>query len=52
MNERYELAAARRKEKREIAASLLKEGIPTETIAKCTGLSADEIKRLRKKTVS
>jgi predicted transposase/invertase (TIGR01784 family) len=60
MNERYELAAARKKgrkegrkegrgeREKEIAASLLNEGIPVEMIAKCTGLSSGEIKKLKK----
>jgi predicted transposase/invertase (TIGR01784 family) len=64
MNERYELAAARRKgwkdgrkdgkkegreeEKKEIAASMLKDGMTAELIAKYTGLSADKIRRLNR----
>ncbi|MCP4111196.1 MAG: hypothetical protein GY749_37670 [Desulfobacteraceae bacterium] len=56
MDERYELAAARKKGKKEgreevkkeIAASLLNEGISPEQVMKCTGLSRDEIDRLEK----
>ena len=50
MNERYELAAARRKGREEVAASLLNEGIAVEVIMKCAGLSSDEIDRLKKKS--
>ncbi|MCP4112337.1 MAG: Rpn family recombination-promoting nuclease/putative transposase, partial [Desulfobacteraceae bacterium] len=52
MNERYELASARKKgreeEKKEIATSMLDEGISPETVMKCTGLSRDEIDRLKR----
>ncbi|MCP4346701.1 MAG: hypothetical protein GY795_14385 [Desulfobacterales bacterium] len=52
MNERYELAAARKKgreeEKKEIVTSMLDEGISPETVMKCTGLSRDEIDRLKR----
>ncbi|MCP4112338.1 MAG: hypothetical protein GY749_43575 [Desulfobacteraceae bacterium] len=62
MNERYELAAARKKGKKEgreegreerekeIAASLLNEGISPEQVMKHTGLSRDEIDRLERIT--
>ncbi len=50
MNEQYELDAARRKEKNEIALKMLDEGMKPEMIMKCTGLSADEITALKKKT--
>ena len=57
MNERYELAAAKRKgreegreeEKKEVAASMLNEGMAVEVIMKCTGLSSGEMDRLRNK---
>ena len=61
MNERYELAAARRKgwetgrkegrenEKKEVAISMLHDGMPPEMIMKYTRLSRDEIDRLKKK---
>jgi predicted transposase/invertase (TIGR01784 family) len=56
MNERYELAAARKKgrgeREKEIAASMLDQGIPVEMIAKCTGLSSAEVKKLKKKPFS
>ena len=56
MNERYELAAARRKgwetgrkdEKKEVAISMLHDGMPLEMIMKYTRLSRDEIDRLKK----
>jgi len=57
MNERYELAAARRKGKeegrgereKEIAAILLNDGMSPELLMKYTGLSRDEIERLKEK---
>jgi predicted transposase/invertase (TIGR01784 family) len=56
MNERYELAAATRKgreqEKKEIAASMLNDGMMPELIAKYTGLSSAEVKKLKKKPLS
>ncbi|MCP4346828.1 MAG: hypothetical protein GY795_15035 [Desulfobacterales bacterium] len=52
MNERYELASARKKgrkdREKEIAASMLNEGINPEQVMKCTGLSRDEIDRLER----
>ncbi len=56
MNERYELAAARKKgqkeREKEIAASFLNEGVSPELVMKCTGLSHDEINKLKKKSHS
>ncbi len=52
MNERYELASARKKGKKEgqkeIAASLLNDGMSPEQVMKHTGLSRDEIESLKK----
>jgi predicted transposase/invertase (TIGR01784 family) len=56
MNERYELAAAMKKgrgeREKEIAASMLSDGMPPELIAKYTGLSSTEVKKLKKKPLS
>lgn len=48
MNERYELAAARKKGREDVATSLLNDGMSPELVMKHTGLSRDEIDRLKK----
>ncbi|MCP4346700.1 MAG: hypothetical protein GY795_14380, partial [Desulfobacterales bacterium] len=48
MNERYELASARKKGREDVAASLLNDGMSPELVMKHTGLSSDEIESLKK----